>query len=172
MTITRIVTLLSVIALLASLPLTVALAQGQAAVHAWSEMPRWTDESAGSDRRHGRRHGRRRKGRHEGMVGMPTACSRSTFAMGEVGDSMVMFSVMMGEGDDMMEYDGHVRGQDVMIGDKGDVEEGRPNGLLRPGQPARPGGAHQDRRGRNGGHAWPPGPPRQRRRPRRNGTPG
>ena len=164
MTITRIVTLLSVIALLASLPLTVALAQqppfrvvgnatldGESVAEGAMVVAMIGEEKVGST-----------------MVGMDGMFQIDVD--GETG-SMVMFSVMMGEGDDMMEYMA-MSEADVMIGDKGDVKRADLMAYSDPENMPAPAEPHQDRRRRNGGHAWPPGPYRKRRPPGRNGTPG
>ena len=113
MTIPKIVALLSVIALLASVPLSVALAQqppfrvvgnamldGEAAMDGTMVVAMVGDEKVG-----------------EGMVGMD-----GMFSVDVDGDedAMVMFSLMMGEGDAMMEYMAS-SDMDVMIGMRGDV---------------------------------------------------
>ena len=85
---------------------------------------------------------------------------------------MLSFSIKMGEGDEAMEYMAE-SAMDVMIGDSGDSSDmvmlaaySDPDNRPAPAAPTKTAAA------RNGGHAWPPGPPRQYRRPGRNGTPG
>ena len=109
MTITRIVTLLSVIALLASLPLTVALAQGQAPFTVVGSVM-IDDAQAGSDTMVVAMVGEEKVA--EGMVDAD-GMYKLEFAMGDVGDS-VMFSVMMGEEGMMYEA---MPSQEIMIGD-------------------------------------------------------
>ena len=115
MTITRIVTLLSVIALLASLPLTVALAQGQAPFTVVGSVM-IDDAQAGSDTMVVAMVGEEKVA--EGMVDAD-GMYKLEFTMGEVGDS-VMFSVMMGEEGMMYEA---MPSQEIMIGEKFDLKK-------------------------------------------------
>ena len=115
MTITRIVTLLSVIALLASLPLTVALAQGQAPFTVVGSVM-IDDAQAGSDTMVVAMVGEEKVA--EGMVDAD-GMYKLEFTMGDVGDS-VMFSVMMGEEGMMYEA---MPSQEIMIGEKFDLKK-------------------------------------------------
>ena len=115
MTKTRIVALLSVLALLASLPLSVALAQGTPPFRVVG-----TAEIDGAMAEEGTMVVAMIDGEKAG-TGMVDAMGMfSVDVEGEEG-AMVMFSFMMGEGDAMMEYSASSM-MDVMVGMAGDLE--------------------------------------------------
>ena len=115
MTKTRIVALLSVLALLASLPLSVALAQGTPPFRVVG-----TAEIDGAMAEEGTMVVAMIDGEKAG-TGMVDAMGM--FSVDVEGDegAMVMFSFMMGEGDDMMEYSASTMA-DVMVGMAGGLE--------------------------------------------------
>ena len=145
MTKTKIVALLSVIALLASLPLTVALAQEGGAPPAIPYKVVGTamldDGAAAEGTMVSAMVGDEKVG--SGMVGMD-GMFEVDITGGEMG-AMVMFSLMMGEGDEMMEYMADTDA-DVMIGSPGDLKmanlmayssaEGRPTAVPPTRSPA------------------------------------
>ena len=152
MTKTKIVALLSVLALLASLPLTVALAQGAPYLVIGSAM--LDDEPA-----------------MMGTMVVVAMVGEEKVGSGEVFDAMghyrlhdrptavmgdtVMISLMMGEGDEAMEYMA-MTDEDIMIGPSGDSHDGRPDGLQRRrARPPADRGPHADRRAGARGHARP-----------------
>ena len=114
MTKTKIVALLSVLALLASLPLTVALAQGAPYLVIGSAM--LDDEPAMMDTMVVAMVGEEKVG--EGEVFNEMGQYRLLITGGNVGDT-VMISLMMGEGEEAMEYMA-MTDEDVMIGTSGE----------------------------------------------------
>ena len=141
MTKTKIAALLSVLALLASLPLTVALAQGAPYLVIGTAMV--DDEPAMMGTMVVAMVGDEKVGSGEVFDAM--GHYRLLIGDGNPGDT-VMISLMMGEGDEMMEYMASTDG-DVMIGASGESKDGRPDGLQR--RAARSHGdakAHQDHR--------------------------
>ena len=115
MTITRIVALLSVLALLASLPLSVALAQGTPPFRVVG-----TAEIDGAMADEGTMVVAMIDGEMAGSGMVDAMGMFSVDVEGEEG-AMVMFSFMMGEGDAMMEYSASSM-MDVMVGMAGDLE--------------------------------------------------
>ena len=127
MTKTKIVALLSVLALLASLPLTVVLAQAapylvigtamlddEPAMMGTMVVAMVGDEKVGS-----------------GEVFDDMGHYRLQITGGSQGDT-VMIYLIMGEGDEAMEYLA-MTDEDVMIGAGGEFQDGRPDGLQRCG---------------------------------------
>ena len=115
MTKTRIVALLGVLALLASLPLSVALAQGQPPFRVVG-----TAELDGAMAAEGTMVVAMIDGE---MAGTGMVDAMGMFQVDVDGDegAMVMFSLMMGEGDEMMEYSA-MSMEEVMVGMRGDLE--------------------------------------------------
>ena len=74
---------------------------------------------------------------------------------------MVMFSLaMMGDDGETMKYEA-LADREVMVGLRGRHQGGQPDGVHE--RPHSAPGPHQDRRGRDGGHAWSVRPARPRR---------
>ena len=118
MTKTKIVALLSIVALLASLPLTVALAQGAPYLVIGSAM--LDDEPAMMGTMVVAMVGDEEVG--DGAVFNDQGLYRLQITGGNVGDT-VMISLMMGEGDDAMQYTA-TTDADVMIGQPGASPDG------------------------------------------------
>ena len=118
MTKTKIVALLSVLALLASLPLTVALAQG--APYAVVGIAMLDDEPAMMGTMVVAMIGEQKVG--SGEVFNEMGQYRLQIMGGNPGDT-VMISLMMGEGDEAMTYTAKADVGDIMIGSAGDLKK-------------------------------------------------
>ena len=132
MTKTKIVALLSVVALLASLPLTVALAQGAPYLVIGSAM--LDDEPAMMGTMVVAMVGDEKVG--DGEVFNEMGQYRLMITGGNQGDT-VMISLMMGDGDEAMEYMA-MADEDVMIGSPGASAEGMVNLMAYSGEPPEP----------------------------------
>ena len=115
MTVTRVVALLSVLALLASLPLSVALAQGAPPFTVVG-----TAELDGAMAAEGTMVMATIDGEAAGSGTVDAMGRYSVDVEGDEG-AMVMFSLSMGEGEAMMEYPAS-SDADVMVGSPGDVK--------------------------------------------------